>query len=256
MNYKKSKYYTASNKNRIKYLFLNKKSQITVVFFHGFMSDMLGAKPTAIHKLCKKIGVNFLTFEYSGHGKSGGNFTDGNISSWTNEAKELIKLKIKKSKNLIFIGSSMGSWIALNLFKTFKNKIKGFIGIASAPEFLEELMWKKFSKKIKKIILDKKIYYLDNGEYTYPITKQLIFDGRKNKVLNYNINLPIMMTLLHGTKDKVVPLFFSKNILKICKKSKKKLIIIKNGNHSLSRKNDLKKICKELNYILSSIKQP
>ena len=91
MNYKKSKYYTASNKNRIKYLFLNKKSQITVVFFHGFMSDMLGAKPTAIHKLCKKIGVNFLTFEYSGHGKSGGNFTDGNISSWTNNAKELIK---------------------------------------------------------------------------------------------------------------------------------------------------------------------
>ncbi len=258
MNYKRSKYYTASNKNRIKYLFLNKKSQITVVFFHGFMSDMLGAKPSAIQRFCKKMGLNFLKFEYSGHGKSEGKFTDGNISKWSKEAKQLIKSKIKNknSKNLIFVGSSMGSWIALNLFSFFKKKIKGFIGIASAPEFLEELMWKKFSNKIKKTILNKKIYYLDNGEYIYPITKQLIFDGRKNKVLNNKINLPIIMTLFHGTNDNVVPLNFSKKILKICKKSKRKLIKIKNGNHSLSRKSDLKKICKELYNIVLNIKQP
>ena len=256
MNYKRSKYYTASNKNKIKYLFLNKKSQITVVFFHGFMSDMLGAKPAAIQRLCKKIDVNFLKFEYSGHGKSGGKFTEGNISKWTKEAKQLIKSKVRKNRNLIFIGSSMGSWIALNLFPFFKKQIKGFIGIASAPEFLEELMWKKFNKKIKKIIINKKIYHLDYGEYVYPITKQLIFDGRKNKVLNNKINLPIIMTLFHGSKDEVVPLSFSKKILKICKKSKKKLIKIKNGNHSLSRNNDLKKICKELNNIVLSIKQP
>ena len=256
MNYKRSKYYTGSNGNKIKYLFLNKKSQITVVFFHGFMSDMLGAKPAAIQRLCKKIDVNFLKFEYSGHGKSGGKFTEGNISKWTKEAKQLIKSKVRKNRNLIFIGSSMGSWIALNLFPFFKKQIKGFIGIASAPEFLEELMWKKFNKKIKKIIINKKIYHLDYGEYVYPITKQLIFDGRKNKVLNNKINLPIIMTLFHGSKDEVVPLSFSKKILKICKKSRKKLIKIKNGNHSLSRNNDLKKICKELNNIVLNIKQP
>ena len=256
MNYKRSKYYTGSNGNKIKYLFLNKKSQITVVFFHGFMSDMLGAKPTAIQRLCKKTDINFLKFEYSGHGKSGGKFTEGNISKWTKEAKQLIKSKVRKNRNLIFIGSSMGSWIALNLFPFFKKQIKGFIGIASAPEFLEELMWKKFNKKIKKIIINKKIYHLDYGEYVYPITKQLIFDGRKNKVLNNKINLPIIMTLFHGSKDEVVPLSFSKKILKICKKSKKKLIKIKNGNHSLSRNNDLKKICKELNNIVLNIKQP
>ena len=256
MNYKRSKYYTGSNKNKIKYLFLNKKSQITVVFFHGFMSDMLGAKPTAIQRLCKKTDINFLKFEYSGHGKSGGKFTEGNISKWTKEAKQLIKSKVRKNRNLIFIGSSMGSWIALNLFPFFKKQIKGFIGIASAPEFLEELMWKKFNKKIKKIIINKKIYHLDYGEYVYPITKQLIFDGRKNKVLNNKINLPIIMTLFHGSKDEVVPLSFSKKILKICKKSRKKLIKIKNGNHSLSRNNDLKKICKELNNIVLNIKQP
>ena len=254
MNYKRSKYFTTLNKTRIKYLLSKKNSQITVVFFHGFMSDMIGAKPSAIQKICKKLKLDFLKFEYSGHGKSSGKFINGNISKWTNEAKQLIKSKIKSEKNLIFIGSSMGSWIALNLFPFFKKQIRGFIGIASAPEFLERLMWKKFNKKTKKIIMNKKIYQLNNGGFVYPITKQLIFDGRKNKILNNKINLKIPIVLFHGTKDEVVPLNLSKKILKICKKSKKKLIKIKNGNHSLSRKIDLKKISSELNHMLKNMK--
>ena len=143
----------------------------------------------------------------------------------------------------------MGSWIALNLFRQFKSQIKGFIGIASAPQFLEELMWKKFDKKVKKIILKKNIYYLKHGDYTYPLTKQLIFDGRKNKIFNKNFNFNIPIVLFHGLKDDVVPIKFSKKILKIFKKSKKKLIKIKNGDHSLSRKTDIKKICNELKII-------
>ena len=252
MNYKRSKYFTTSNKRKIKYLFIKKKSQITIVFFHGFMSDMIGAKPTGIQKFCKKRKLNFLKFEYSGHGKSTGKFVEGNISKWTNDAKELIKSKTKKDKNLIFIGSSMGSWIALNLFSFFKKKIKGFIGISSAPEFLEELMWKKFNKKIKKTIMNNKIYHLEHGEYTYPLTRQLILDGRKNKVLNNKIRLRIPIVLLHGTNDEVVPVNFSRKILKIFKKSKKKFIKIKNGDHSLSRKSDLKKICNELNQMIKN----
>ena len=253
MSYKRSKYFKTSSKIRIKYLYSNKNSEITVVFFHGFMSNMVGAKPKAIGTYCKKNKINFLKFEYSGHGKSKGDFINGNISKWTSEAKKLIKSKTKKTKKLIFIGSSMGSWISLNLFSSFKKNIKGFIGIASAPEFLEELMWKKFSKKIRKIIISKKIYNLESGNYNYPISKQLIFDGRKNKVLNNKINLKIPITLFHGLKDEIVPLNFSKKILKICNKSKRKLIKIKNGDHSLSRKNDLKKICKELNYMISNL---
>ena len=134
MNYKRSKFFTTTNKRKIKYLYLNKKSQIIVVFFHGFMSDMVGEKPNTIEKFCRKKKVSFIKFEYSGHGKSSGKFTDGNISKWSNEAKQLIKKKTKDSKKLIFIGSSMGSWIAINLFKYFPKKIKGFIGISSAPE--------------------------------------------------------------------------------------------------------------------------
>ncbi|MBA1337387.1 MAG: Esterase/lipase [Pelagibacterales bacterium] len=253
MSYKSSKYFTTLNKKKIKYFFLNKKSQITIVFFHGFMSNMIGSKPMSIQKFCKKKKVNFLRFEYSGHGKSSGEFTKGNISSWTKDSKQLIKSKIKKNESLIFIGSSMGSWIALNLFLSFKNQIKGFIGISSAPEFLEELMWKKFSKKIKKKIMNNNIYHLNHGGFTYPLSKQLILDGRKNKVLNNKINLKIPIVLFHGLKDNIVPLTVSKKILKICKNSNKRLIIIKNGDHRLSRKNDLKKIHKELSLLLFNI---
>jgi len=209
---------------------------------------MIGKKPSAILKYCRKKKINFLKFEYSGHGKSSGKFTSGNISKWTSDAKQLIKAKTKGK--LLFVGSSMGSWIAINLFPDFKKRIFGFIGIASAPEFLENLMWKKFSKKIKKNIIKNKIYNVQAGDHIYPITKQLIFDGRKNKVLNNRINLKISMTLFHGLKDEIVPISFSKKIFKICKNSKRKLIIIKNGDHSLSKKNDLKKICKELNRMI------
>ena len=254
MSYKRSKYFSTSNKRKIKYLFLNRKSQIIVVFFHGFMSDMVGEKPNTIQKFCAKKKIGFIKFEYSGHGKSSGQFTDGNISKWTNDAKQLISAKIKNKKKLIFIGSSMGSWIALNLFKNFHNKIRGFIGIASAPEFTEEIMWKNFTKKVKDIILKNKIYYLDNDyETPYPITKNLIINGRKNKIFDKKINATIPVILFHGLKDKVVPLKFSEKVLKLFKTQNKRIIKIKDGDHSLSRKKDLRKICSELRKIILGI---
>ena len=148
----------------------------------------------------------------------------------------------------------MGSWIALNLFKNFHNKIKGFIGIASAPEFTEEIMWKNFTKKVKNIILKNKIYYLDNDyETPYPITKNLIINGRKNKILNKKIHATIPVILFHGLKDKVVPLKFSEKVLKLFKTQNKRIIKIKDGDHSLSRKKDLRKICSELRKIILGI---
>ena len=254
MSYKRSKYFLTSSKRKIKYLFLNKKSQLTVVFFHGFMSDMVGEKPNTIQKFCTKKKIGFIKFEYSGHGKSSEKFIDGNISKWTNDAKQLLKAKIRNKKKLIFIGSSMGSWIALNLFKSFQRQLAGFIGIASAPEFTKEIMWKKFSNKIKRIILNNKIYYLENDyETPYPITKNLIMDGRKNKVLNKRIDIIIPLVLFHGLKDKLVPLKFSKKIYKLFKTQNKKIIKIKDGDHSLSRKKDLKRICSELRKMATNI---
>lgn len=249
MTSKRFKFFISSNSKKIRYQLLNKEKDLFIIFFHGFMSDITGEKPSTFRKYCRKKKIGFLTFEYTGHGKSSGKFIEGNISKWSNDAKQIIKAKIKNKKKLIFIGSSMGSWIALNLFSVFKKQIKGFIGISSAPEFLEKLMWKKFTKKTKKIIIANKIYYLQGDKWTYPITKQLIMNGRKNNVLNKKINLNIPITLFHGLKDNIVPLIFSKKILKIFPKAKKKLIKISNGDHSLSKKNDLKKICRELDYI-------
>jgi len=245
----KFKYLKISNTKKIRYLSQNYKKNLYIIFLHGFMSDLEGDKPKAFTKYCKKQKLGFLGLEYSGHGRSSGKFTQGNISRWSKEVQITIK-KIVKKNNFILVGSSMGSWLSLNQFKYFKKQIKGFLGIGSAPEFLERLMWKKFTKKIKKIIMTNKIYHLEESEYTYPITKQLIMNGRKNRVLNKKINLNIPITLFHGLKDEVVPLMFSKNILKIFPKAKKKLIKIINGNHSLSKKNDLKKICKELDCII------
>ena len=246
------KYIKLSNSKKIRYLTNYYKKNLYIIFLHGFMSDLEGDKPLNFLKFCKKKGLGFLGMEYSGHGKSSGKFIEGNISKWTNQVKIVIK-KIVKKNNFILVGSSMGAWLSINQFKFFKNQIKGFLGIGSAPEFLERLMWKKFTKKIKKETKKKGIYNLKHGDYEYPITYQLIKDGRKNKVLHKKIKSKIHVTMLHGSKDEVVPVAYSKKVLKLFKTTKKKLIVIKNGDHSLSNKKNLKKINIELSKIISNI---
>ena len=248
----KFKYLKISKNKKIRYLSNNIKNNTYIVFLHGFMSDIEGEKPGAIFKYAKKNKLGFLAIEYSGHGKSYGKFTTGNISKWSRDVKISIK-KIVKKNNFILVGSSMGAWLAINQFKYFKKKIKGFLGIGSAPEFLENLMWKKFTKKMKNETIKKGIYYLKHGNYEYPIAHQLIKDGRKNKVLNKKINLKIDVTMIHGSKDEVVPKSYSRKVLNIFNKAKKKLVIIKNGDHSLSNKRCLKKIILELNKIVFDI---
>tara|TARA_Y100001970_G_C14206747_1_gene844522 strand:+ start:220 stop:975 length:756 start_codon:yes stop_codon:yes gene_type:complete len=241
----KFKYLKISKTKKIRFLSNFFSKNLYIIFLHGFMSDLEGNKPKAIIKFCKKNKLGFLGLEYSGHGKSTGKFTKGNISKWSNETKVLIKRVIKKN-NFIIIGSSMGSWIALNQFEFFQKQIKGLIGIGSAPEFLERLMWRKFNKKIKREIITKGVYNLKYGQYEYPISNQLIKDGRKNKIFHKKINSEIYITMIHGSKDEVVPVNFSRKVLKIFIKAKKKLVVIKNGDHSLSNKRYLDKIIREL----------
>ena len=245
----KYNYFKFSKSKKIRYLKNNQKDKLYIVFLHGFMSDLDGKKPKTFLKFAIKKKLGFLALEYSGHGKSSGKFTSGNISKWSEETTILIK-KIVKKNNFILIGSSMGAWISLNQFKIFKKQIVGFLGIGSAPEFLENLMWKKFTKEMKKEISTKGVINLKHGKYEYPISFQLIKDGRKNKVLNKNILHKLKVTMVHGTKDESVPPSFSKKILKIFKNAKKKLVIVKKGDHSLSSKKWLKILIKELSFII------
>jgi len=243
------KYHKVSKNKKIRFIYNIHKDAPFIVFLHGFMSDLEGKKPNAFLKFAKKNKLSFLALEYSGHGKSSGKFINGNITKWSNETSVLIKKFVKK-KDFTIVGSSMGAWLALKQFQEFKNQIKGFLGIGSAPEFLENLMWKKFTKKMKSETFQKGIIKLKHGNYEYPITLQLIKDGRKNKVLNKRINTKINVTMVHGQKDEVVPVSYSRKVLKIFQKAKKKIVIVKDGDHSLSSQKWLKMIIKELKLII------
>ena len=186
---KKFRYLKISKTKKLRYIDNYYKKKLYIIFLPGFMSDIDGKKPQAFKKYAVKKKLGFLAIEYSGHGKSSGEFTKGNITRWSNDVKNSIQKIVKRNK-FILIGSSMGAWIALNQFKYFKNQIKGFVGIGSAPEFLEKLMWKKFTKKIKKEIEQEGISIIKHGDSKfkqkqreYTVTYQLIQDGRKNKVL-------------------------------------------------------------------------
>jgi esterase/lipase len=256
---KKFKYLKITKTKKLRYLDNYYKKKLYLIFLPGFQSDIDGKKPQNFRKYAVKNKLGFLAIEYSGHGKSSGKFTKGNISEWSIDAKKSIK-KIVKKNNFILIGSSMGAWIALNQFKYFKKQIKGFLGIGSAPEFLDRLMWKQFTKKIKKEIKQKGICIIKHGQskfkqkqHEYPVTYQLIKDGRKNKVLTKKINTKIYVTMVHGENDELVPVSFSRKVLSIFTGAKKKLVMIKRGDHSLSDKNPLKKIIKELNNIVINV---
>ena len=256
---KKFKYLKISNTKKLRYIDNYFKKKLYIIFLPGFMSDIDGEKPQALKRYAIKKKLGFLAVEYSGHGKSSGEFTKGNITKWSNDAKISIK-KIVKKNNFILVGSSMGAWISLNQFKYFKKQILGFVGIGSAPEFLDRLMWKKFTKKIKKEIISKGISIITHGDskfkqkqYQYPITLQLIKDGRKNKILSKKIRSKIIVTMIHGSNDEVVPVTFSKKVLSIFPFAKKKLLIIKKGDHSLSNKKPLKRIVNELDTIVKNM---
>jgi pimeloyl-ACP methyl ester carboxylesterase len=243
------KYLKISKNKKIRFICNIYKNAPFIVFLHGFMSDLEGKKPNAFLKFAKQNKLSFLALEYSGHGKSSGKFINGNITKWSNETSVLIK-KFVKQNDFTIVGSSMGAWLALKQFQKFKRQIKGFLGIGSAPEFLENLMWKKFTKKMKSQTIQKGILQLKHGDYEYPITLQLIKDGRKNKVLTKQIKSKINVTMVHGQKDEVVPVSYSKKVLKIFLNAKKKLVIVKDGDHSLSSQKWLKIITKELKLII------
>ena len=256
---KKYKFLKISKTKKLRYLVNYSKKNLYLVFLPGFMSDIDGEKPKALRKYAIKNKLGFLAIEYSGHGASSGEFKKGNISEWSYEAKISIK-KVVKKRNFILIGSSMGAWISLNQFKYFKKQIKGFVGIGSAPEFLEKLIWKQFTKKMKEEIKKKGVSIImygssksSKGQHQYPITYQLMKDGEKNKVLLKKINSKIYVTVIHGKQDELVPVSFSKKVLSIFPYAQKKLVVIRNGDHSLSNKNTLKKIIKELDSIVKNI---
>ncbi len=234
-------FYNTRDGEKIRYIHNKSKSKIIIIFLHGMMSDINGKKVKYIYKLSKKLNINFLAFDLLGHGKSSGNFSDFGIGDWYNQSKEIIK-GLVKNKKIILIGSSMGGWIGILLLKKLKSVI-AFIGIAAAYNFTENKMWNNFSFKIKKRILKGKIHNLKNSYGgSYPISINLIRNSKKYLLNKKKINLKIPITLITGQKDKVVSFKDVLDMNMIINSKDKKIFVQKDGDHSLSKIQDLKRI--------------
>jgi uncharacterized protein len=242
MNNPKQNFFFTKNNQKIHYKFINNKSLTTIIFLHGLMSNIKSKKAKHLKKFVDKNKINLLLFEYSGHGRSSGQFTNFSIKDWVADSKLIIKKLIKNSK-IVLIGSSMGVWIGIILIKYFYKRIKGFIGIASAPDFTEELIWKKLNIIEKNKIRKNKICKLISSHSNfYPITKKFLFDGKKILVLNKKIKCNFPVELFHGINDSSVSWFYSIRLIKTLISKKFNLTIIDDGDHSLSRTKDLNKI--------------
>ena len=242
MNNLKQNFFLTNNNQKIHYKFINNKSQTTIIFLHGLMSNIQSKKAKYLKNFSNKNKVNLLLFEYSGHGRSSGQFIDFSIKNWVEDSRLIIKRLIKKNK-IILIGSSMGAWIGILLIKYFYKRIKGVIGIAAAPDFTKELIWRKLNIVEKNKIRKDKIYKLKSSYNNfYPITKKFIFDAEKLLVLNKKIKCNFPVELLYGLKDSSVPWFYSIRLIKTLISKKLNLTIINDGDHSLSRAKDLKKL--------------
>jgi esterase/lipase len=242
MNNPKQNFFLTKNNQKIHYKFINNKSLTTIIFLHGLMSNIKSKKAKHLKKFVDKNKINLLLFEYSGHGRSSGQFTNFSIKDWVADSKLIIK-KLVKNNKIVLIGSSMGVWIGIILIKYFYKRIKGFIGIASAPDFTEELIWKKLNIIEKNKIRKNKIYKLISGHNNfYPITKKFLFDGKKILVLNKKIKCNFPVELFHGINDSSVSWFYSIRLIKTLISKKLNLTIIDDGDHSLSRTKDLNKI--------------
>ena len=232
-----------------------KKNIPYVVFHHGLMSSMNGSKSLYIQKYCKEKSYNYICFDNFGHGQSSGIFEEQTITSWLSGLNHIIELT--GDNPVILIGSSMGAWITLLASMQYSQKIIGMIGISSAADFTENLIWDKLSIKEQNILQKNGIYNVrgNNPEcsHTYPISYDLIKDGRKYLLLNKDeikINHPVH--LIHGMNDSDVPFSISQSLLNKITHNNVTLKLIKDGDHTLSRLSDLAIICHSIEEIMQS----
>ncbi len=209
-----------------------------IVFMGGFRSDMTGTKATFLEDLARRRRQACLRFDHFGHGESSGRFVDGTISRWAADAIAVLDA-LTEGPQLV-IGSSMGGWIMLLAARERPARIQSLIGIAPAPDFTSTLMWPRFSTAQRDTLMRKGIIHLPSqyGEPA-PITRALIEDGNRNTVLGAPIALDCPVRLLHGMEDPDVPYRHSFALLERLTSPDVRLTLIKDGDHRLSRDQDL-----------------
>lgn len=224
-----------------------------VVFLGGLRSDMQGSKAQHLQNWAETAGRAFLRFDYSGHGRSSGRFTDGCIGDWLEDAAAIIAAQT--SGRQILLGSSMGGWISLILATQIPEKIAGIVGISSAPDFTEDSMWAGFSAQQRQQLIDNGQLELPS-DYPEPyiITRHLIENGRRHLVLRRTLRLPFATRFLHGTDDSSVPISVPLRLLDHAIGDDIRLTLVKGADHSFSSPQCLKLIEKTLQKVIARVR--
>ncbi|GLQ05375.1 alpha/beta fold hydrolase [Sneathiella chinensis] len=212
-----------------------------VIFCSGFMSDMEGTKATILEQALTGLGRSYTRFDYLGHGQSTGHFEDGTISRWTDDA--LAVLDECTAGPQIVVGSSMGGWIGLRMALLRPDRVKGFIGIAAAPDFTARMKEDMPPEGLKDI--EEKGFWAQPSEYSdepYVITRKLLEDGPRNFVMTGPLGITCPVHLLQGMKDDSVPWETALRIQDALQGEDVVTTLIKNGDHRLSEADDLNRL--------------
>ncbi len=205
-----------------------------VVFLGGFQSDKEGTKAIDLENWAKENGRAFLRFDYSGHGSSSGDFLDGSIGDWAEDAETIIK-GLTKDKQIL-VGSSMGGWISLLLARRMPERVAGLVTIAAAPDFTEDGYWSNFDDA-QKLALQTDGQITLRSEYSdepYIITRRLIEEGRNQLVLRSPLTLPFPVRFLQGTEDTAVSTMTATRLLHHAKGVDMRLTLMKGADHRFS----------------------
>ncbi len=224
-----------------------RKDLPSLVFLGGYRSDMSGTKASFLDSFCAENNYDFLRFDYSGHGVSDGDFKDGCIGDWLDDSLTIINHTIKG--DMILIGSSMGGWIGLLAAQILKERIKGFIGIAAAPDFTD-WVWNHDMSPAEQILCRQQGYI--NTPDGDTLTLKLFQDGAQHFIFDKPFNLLCPVTLLQGKMDQVVPYSLAQKLAQHIKSpAPTEIILIDDGDHRLARDEDLKVLGNILNKILA-----
>lgn len=205
-----------------------------VVFLGGFRSDKEGTKALDLEDWARSQGRAFLRFDYSGHGASSGDFLDGSIGDWAEDARAIVEALTRGPQ--ILVGSSMGGWIALLLARAMPRRVAGLVTVAAAPDFTEDGYWARFDAA-ERATLETEGQIALPSEYSdepYIITKRLIEEGRSQLVLRTPLRLPFPVRFLQGTADTAVSTETAIRLLNHVQGPDIRLTLVKGADHRFS----------------------
>jgi len=224
----------------------------TVVFLGGFSSDMTGTKARHLDAYCRQRGQAYLRFDYQGHGASSGRFVDGTIGSWRDDARAVIENCSEGP--LILVGSSMGAWIMLLVAGSLTREVAALVGLASAPDFTENLIWERLRDEGRAELERLGVIHVPSeySEEGSTITLALIEEARHHLLLGGSIALACPVRLLHGLEDRDVPWEHSYRLLRALSSDDATLVLIKGADHRLSEAADLARLTRTLDELLGA----